>query len=573
MIKKLLYGFKRKIFLGISLIMISVMTLLSILYFFSVKAALTRNQEQNLNNINRILVNSIDTCIMDMKNAIFYITANDDLPVLTIPEYFGSNEFFASQKAFEVLLTSFGKSRDFDSIYLFVPENGMVISQNSYDSVWASTPEAVRDLEAYKQISGMKEDLGVLSSVTKVSYYNADIFGVYYKITDDIFIEVTMDKEFFDNILRDVYGQYFEHIIITDSDGRLVFTNDREFNDAFDKLKTAGLDESVSNIDVGDNSYLLSREYSEQSGWVVTAFTNNAVIIASTLEMIRIMVLITGVAVVGILAFSYMLSLTLSVNARKLAATMKKAPASNYAVIERISSNDEFGEISDSFIEMMKELVNNKLYAKDMQIRVLQQQINPHFLYNTFDVLSYFIMNDQKDTAIEMLERLSDMFRYNVYSNDQYMTRIGNEVNNLRNYLYILKMRMGDILKVTWDIDKEIYAYMTPKFILQPVVENSIKHAFKEHAKTQMITVKAYKQDVIIFEISDNGIGLQPERLDEVRKALADNSTDSSSEFGIGLLNINSRIRLEFGSEYGVSIESEHNVGTRVIIRIPLVED
>ena len=147
------------------------------------------------------------------------------------------------------------------------------------------------------------------------------------------------------------------------------------------------------------------------------------------------MVLVTGLFVLIMIAFAYILSLRLSLNARTLARTMKMAPINNYTSFEKINSNDEFGEISDSLIEMMNELMKNKIFVKDMQIRVLQQQINPHFLYNTFDVLSYFIMNNQNSMAIELIEKLSDMFRYNVYNDENYMTNKKNEKKNQKKYL------------------------------------------------------------------------------------------------------------------------------------------
>jgi len=570
MLKKLFYGFKRKMFWGISTIAISMVSLLSLSIYFYTLSVLTANQQLNLNKINQILVNNIESCILDMKNSIFYILSNENVTVVSLPEYFGTNEYFTAQKQIETLLTTLSKARDYDSVYIFVPENGMVISQNIYDYIWSSTPEEIRNLEAYKQIKNKGDRLGVLFDITRVSNYAANLFGVYYKISDDIFIEITMDKKFFNKILKDVYGEHFEYIIITDEDDNLVYTNDREFVDKLFKTNPGGSHSIPQYVSVDSDEYITSFQVSDDVGWKVTTFTDYNVIKSSTLGISILIPIITSVFVLIMLAFAYLLSSRLSMNARRLAATMKKAPEKNYMGFERINSNDEFGEISDSFINMMNELVKNRLYAKDMEIRVLQQQINPHFLYNTFDVISYFIMQNQSTAAIELIEKLSDMFRYNVVYNNEYETMVDKEIENLMNYLYIIKKRIGDSLNIVFETDDSINSCTMPKFILQPIVENAFSHGFKEAAVKKELIIRGFLENGdVIFEVADNGVGLKPERLEKVRQALEQNQADTSHGFGIGLMNINSRLKLQYGEEYGIKIESKANKGTTVRIKIP----
>ena len=570
MLKKLFYGFKRKMFWGISTIAISMIILLSLSIYFYTLSVLTSNQQRSLNKINQILVNNIESCITDMENSIFYIVSNENVTVVSFSEYFGTNEYFEAQKQIETLLTTLSKARDYDSVYIFIPENGIVISQNIYDYIWSGTPKEIKNLEAYKQIKNKEDRLGVLFDITRVSNYPANLFGVYYKITDDIFIEITMDKRFFNKILKDVYGEHFEYIIITDGDDNLVYTNDRDFVDKLFKANPDGVHSIPQHVSVDNDEYITSFQISDAVGWKVTTFTNYNAIKASTLEISILIPIITSAFVLIMLAFAYLLSNRLSMNARKLAATMKKAPKNNYMVFERINSNDEFGEISDSFINMMNELVKNRLYAKDMEIRVLQQQINPHFLYNTFDVISYFIMQNQGADAIELIEKLSDMFRYNVVYNNEYETTVDKEIENLMNYLYIIKKRIGDTLNIVFETDSGINSCIMPKFILQPIVENAFSHGFKEAAVKKELIIKGYMENGdVVFEVADNGVGLKPERLEKLKLALEQNSADTSNGFGIGLMNINSRLKLQFGEEYGIKIDSVANKGTTVKIKIP----
>lgn len=210
------------------------------------------------------------------------------------------------------------------------------------------------------------------------------------------------------------------------------------------------------------------------------------------------------------------------------------------------------------------------------ELRLLQEQINPHFLYNTLDTIVWLIEGDDPEKAVDMVVALSEFFRLVLSKGKEYIS-IREEKEHIRGYLEIQQVRYRDILDYEIRIDPELYPYKILKLTLQPLVENSLYHGIKyKRAKGKiwvtgkMLRSEASEEERILLCVRDNGVGMDEE---EVKRLQAEISKPcKETEKGFGLANVNERIRMNFGMEYGMTIESEKGSGTKISIVIPAVK-
>jgi two-component system sensor histidine kinase YesM len=238
---------------------------------------------------------------------------------------------------------------------------------------------------------------------------------------------------------------------------------------------------------------------------------------------------------------------------------------------------DEITELGMSFnimIGKIKELLDSKIKEqenlKKAELRALQAQINPHFLYNTLDTIIWMAESKKTDDVVDIVTALSSFFRISLSKGMDWIT-IGEEVERIRNYLTIQKMRYRDILDFKIEVDADVVENTILKLLLQPLVENALYHGIKNKREGGTISVRARRsgEDEILLEVEDDGIGFTPKKLAQLRAELNDDSGEIKIESGFGIGNVNNRIRLYYGRSYGVSIRSEYNTGTCVTMVIP----
>jgi two-component system sensor histidine kinase YesM len=238
---------------------------------------------------------------------------------------------------------------------------------------------------------------------------------------------------------------------------------------------------------------------------------------------------------------------------------------------------DEITELGMSFnimIGKIKELLDSKIKEqenlKKAELRALQAQINPHFLYNTLDTIIWMAESKKTDQVVNIVNALSNFFRISLSKGMDWIT-IGEEVERIRSYLTIQKIRYRDILDFKIQVDEDVVGNTILKLILQPLVENALYHGIKNKRNGGIIIVRASRKGLeeILIEVEDNGIGFTPEKLKQLRVELEDDTGDIMLESGFGIGNVNKRIRLYYGKPYGLSIKSEYSTGTCVSLVIP----
>ncbi|WP_088105633.1 cache domain-containing sensor histidine kinase [Halalkalibacter urbisdiaboli] len=280
---------------------------------------------------------------------------------------------------------------------------------------------------------------------------------------------------------------------------------------------------------------------------------------------------------------SILLAWNVSRPLNRLTKLMKRVEKGNFDVDLSIHTKDEIGVLANSFNSMVteiKDLIHKnyqiELKQKEAELYALQSQINPHFMYNTLETIAMAVEDDEKETVVQMVTLLGRMLRFSI-SNKQTMVPIADELLHMKDYLTIQKIRFEDKIdfKVNEKIDTRMY--YTPKFILQPIVENAVKYGFVYGRVTLIQVTVDLQKDLngkkeIVFTIIDNGPGIQQDVLETIHQQLKSNPM-AKRDSRFGLLNVHARIVMNFGLQYGLGVSSTKNQGTEVQLRIPVLKD
>lgn len=284
---------------------------------------------------------------------------------------------------------------------------------------------------------------------------------------------------------------------------------------------------------------------------------------------------------------SVIVSLHISRPIVSLAKTMKKTQIHEFKE-KPVKYHDEIGLLESGYNSMMnriKELIDveykQDIELKSAQIKALQAQINPHFLNNTLNLIGGMALSKNVPEIYEIARVIADLMRYAIITDDN-MVSLSDELKHMQNYMFIQKHRFGDRVNMVLTIDETVMESRLPKFTVQPIVENAFEHGLSQKEGSWEIVLRVNKiGNAIAVIIKDNGVGISQERLTEIRHEL---NTDTSIKVkkqaphsgrkgnGIGLKNINSRIKLQFGKNYGLRIFGRPGGGTLIAARLPIVE-
>lgn len=259
----------------------------------------------------------------------------------------------------------------------------------------------------------------------------------------------------------------------------------------------------------------------------------------------------------------------------RIVHTMTQIQNGNTLARVPVSTQDEFGFIGSNLnktLDKMDELYRINLERQDSlrvaELKALYSQINPHFLYNTLDSIKWLAKLNHTDDIAVMVSQLGHMLQYTIH-NQKNLIAIADEISFVNSYLAIQKLRYGDKFDVEFQVDDDILQCIIPKLIIQPLVEDAIIHGIENKIGTAHLKIRGIcEQDTIRFEVSDNGVGMSLEKLAEIQRQI----NEPMSDHTIGLSNVNKRIKLYYGDDYGLTINSRENVGTSMMITIPRLD-
>jgi two-component system sensor histidine kinase YesM len=275
--------------------------------------------------------------------------------------------------------------------------------------------------------------------------------------------------------------------------------------------------------------------------------------------------------------FVVFLSRTLTNRLKLLVKNMSKISDGKFDVFVRYEGNDEISELYASFKNMVERIntLINEVYVldiekKDAEIKALQSQINPHFLFNTMESIRMNLWNKQDYETSEIIQKFSKLLRKSIDWGTEKIA-LKQEIDLVETYLKIQQYRYKNKFEYTIEIDETLFDCVIPKFTLQPIVENAIYHGIemKKGKSMLFITTEIVNNDFKII-IQDDGVGIDEEKLCQIKEQILQEGF-SSSNSRIGIRNVHQRIQLSYGRNYGIIIDSKKNSGTKVEILLPKI--
>lgn len=398
------------------------------------------------------------------------------------------------------------------------------------------------------------------------------------KVEDGVLL-VDMNFSGIEQILKNVNLGSSAYLYLMDQNGEIIFHPRQQ-------LLYSGLEEEDNHRikDYEDGGYVLEFQGGERlitvktvgyTGWKLVAVVPMEEVVSSYQDLQYYILVLSICLIIVLIWVSTVVSEKLTVPIECLEQSVDRLASGNLETEIAISGSEEIrhlGQSVQSMVNQMKYLMGEIVVEQELkrktEFEALETQINPHFLYNTLDSIVWMIENGKNEGAVKMVTSLARLFRISIRGKS--IVPVRDELAHAEYYLAIQNVRYKNKFAYCVEASEEVKDYAAVKLILQPVIENSINHGMAHMEKDDggKIAVRAYTDsDELIMEVEDNGCGMTPEKRDQV---LNGQEYVRSKAAGIGVNNVNERIRLHFGKEYGVEIISEPDEGTIVRMRMPL---
>ena len=297
-------------------------------------------------------------------------------------------------------------------------------------------------------------------------------------------------------------------------------------------------------------------------------------------RVIFIMSLLLGLILVSVIFFARRITKNIAEPISELCDVAATAGEGDFeirtkgdnSIVEIQKLNTSVNQMIKKIGQLVDDIRVEEINLRAAELRLLQEQINPHFLYNTLDNIIWLAESGEDEEVVKMVSSLSSFFRTTLSKGRDYIT-VAEEREHIESYLSIQKFRYRDILSYDIDFEDEILDNSILKLTLQPIVENALYHGIKNKRGMGHIQIDGRRNgENIEFTVADNGIGMREEEVEHLRNVISGLVSDDRSGGGFGLFNVNQRLELNYGSEYGLNIESSYNVGTTITVKIPAVK-
>ena len=570
------------------LVSFSALMVLAMLVFMVIAMRYTSGTiyENSINYMSQIIqqVNyDIDTYIEYMENISSVIAKSSD-----VPRYlFDQNQTEAEREAEkERILTQFQtimESRDDIYNVAAVAKNGRYIINQGDDELTGYVD--IESLDWYQAAMESKSGIAVSSSHVQNAIQSS------YKWV------ITLSRALVNNQTGEREGLFFVdlnysaisdlcnnnsieekgYIFVLDAEGNIVYHPKQQL--MYGGLKTENIDaimecrEDSLIIDEGGDSKLYTMSKSKRTGWTVVGAVYTSELLKNNEQAQMWYLLVASILLLAVIGISSIISREITKPIRSLRDSMRKVQNGQFDTHVEVITENEIGSLGRSFNLMTSEiqaLMEQNVYEQKQkrksELKALQAQINPHFLYNTLDSIIWMSEAGENDEVVEMTSALARLLRQSI-SNDKEEVELEKEIEYVKNYLTIQKMRYKDKLEFFIYVDPRVAHVPIIKLVLQPLVENAIYHGIKYKATKGNSKIYARPVDGRVeIVVADDGIGMD----EDVMEHIFDEHRKEQKRNGVGVPNVQKRLKLQYGSEYGIRYESVKGAGTKAVITIPV---
>ena len=359
------------------------------------------------------------------------------------------------------------------------------------------------------------------------------------------------------------------YVFILDQDGNIVYHPQQQ--QLYNELQTENISlimnakTDVVTAGKGDDEKIYALSHSETTGWTIVGCMNMSELLKNSRKARSIYVLVALGLIAVALVISSEIARNITFPIQKLRDSMKRVQKGDFSAAEiEVYSDNEIGSLTRSF-NVMTHKIQDQEQKRKIELKALQSQINPHFLYNTLDSIIWMAEGKKNEEVVLMTASLARLLRQSISIENELVT-IGQEVEYVRSYLTIQKMRYKDKLEFEINVDPRITHAQIIRLVLQPIVENAIYHGLKYKESKGMLKVHGYELgERIIIDITDDGVGMDEETL----KHIYDKHKVNYHSNGVGVYNVQQRLVLYYGKEYGIIYHSEKGKGTTATVVIP----
>lgn len=434
-------------------------------------------------------------------------------------------------------------------------------------AMWGQRPAFITSSHVQNVVDGRYDWVVTMSkSITESS---GDVRAV---------LMIDLNYSLINNLCQSVDMGSRGYIYVVDSEGNIMYHPQQQL--IYSHIKSERIAEvlgdnkqTIIHSDEGDKLYIAN--LSDQTGWTVIGVAYQDEILRNRGDIIGFYVVIFAVFLGIAILLSAIICSAITGPLKRLVEGMQNVQSGGLDTRIHVGGPREVSQLGDAFNTMigrLQELISQRERDQEQrrksELKALQAQINPHFLYNTLDSIIWMAENDNSEEVVEMTAALAGLFRSSISENRE-IVPLATEIANTRSYLTIQKMRYGDKLRYSIDIPAELMNCLLPRQLLQPLVENAIYHGIKPREGGGEITVSAETRgNLLILLVHDDGVGMSPAQLEGILQAKPDRAGN-----GIGVKNVHERIRLTFGKPYGLFFESLPGAGTTVRVSLPLMRE
>ena len=567
-------------FAAVSLLILGAVATVTLVSMNFTRSTIFENSSLYTRTIIRQMNQNIDSYIDYMENIAYIVSSSED-----VQEYlFGSGDTGAVR---ERILGQFETILDSRSDILnvgIIGTNGRMLINEGRESVnpdldlstqeWYTEPlkadvsVCLTSSHVQHIISGQRPWVITLSRGIRDQSSGVEKAGVFFIDLNYSAISELCDQN---NIGNRGYA------FILDAEGNIVYHPQQQ--QLYNELQTENISLILdANSDTvltgkGKNERLYTLSRSVKTGWTTVDCVNVDELLKESNKAQSIYVLIAAALVIVALFLTRFIAGTITSSIQRLRDSMARVQEGDFDIPDVVeTSENEIGSLTRSFNvmtrrirELMDQNVRDQEAKRKSELKALQSQINPHFLYNTLDSIIWMAEGKKNEEVVLMTASLARLLRQSI-SNEDEVVPIAQEVEYARGYLTIQKMRYKDKMEFQIDVDPAILHINLIKLVLQPVIENAIYHGLKYKESKGLLIVKGFmKNGNAVLQVIDNGVGMDEETLAHIY----DRHKVNYQSNGVGVYNVQKRLQLYYGSAYGITYESKVGVGTTATITIP----